>query len=201
MLAIVYLIFFGIGLEKILDHAQLKNMRWQKGMFVVLGFVFAMFGNLLLGGFQKQLTAVHYPQSWYEVRKIVQKNDSDKKVLLLPWHGYFSLQFNNNLVTANPGRVFFGKQTIISRNAEIGNVMHDNPDSDYSALDLAITNSGNIEIEKITSLLASQNIGYVILLRDIEKQDALSYSFLQQPEFSLLLDTPQIRVYRFSSLL
>lgn len=196
VLAVIYIIFFGIGIERILSYCETRSVRLWQGILAVAVIILGMFGYLLLGGFQKQLKAVDYPDSWYSARDIVQKNSSDKKILFLPWHGYFSLQFNNSLVTANPGRLFFGPNTIISRNAEIGDIAHENSDTPYTILDNSIALNSRREMDDMATLLAFQNIGYIVLVRDIEKNDPLSYSFLQQPGFTLLLDTSQIRVYR-----
>ena len=121
-MALSYAVLSGIGVGIISDwlNKKKKNLAIYFNLLICLIPIF--FGFLLWGGFRGQLQAVWYPEVWNQAKNIIQADDSDYQVLFLPWHGYLSLSFNNNLLVGNPARRFFGEKSIVGK-SPVGTMM------------------------------------------------------------------------------
>ena len=75
-------------------------------------------------GFDEKLRPVDYTTSWYEANEIMKKDIGQEEcvAIFLPWHMYYFLGFNNNLLTANPASKFFDCRMYTSLDPEIGNI-------------------------------------------------------------------------------
>ena len=128
----------------------------------------------MLGGFARQIQPVWYPESWVEVNNIL-KQDKECKALFLPWHLYYSLSFNNNLVTANPAAKFFNCQIISSQDIEIGEIERTAwPDWQDKA----------------------EKIKYIIYTPDLEGADIYDYSFLNSDALEVIYQHKDIILYK-----
>jgi hypothetical protein len=122
-------------------------------------------GMYMLGGFWGQLKPVQYPASWYEVQKIVDKLPEGEKVLVLPWHGYISLSFNNNILVSNPSKSFFGSdKVIVSRAVNFDKIKDQENDQVYSEIDKVISNSQSYTKQELSSALKKFGIEYVMYI-------------------------------------
>lgn len=162
---------------------------------VFLFLIPIIFGFLTWGGFHKQVQPTWYPESWFEAKQIIENDKSDFKILFLPWHGYYSLEFNNNLVSGNPARRFFGQKIISSRSVEMNGIYDQESDKNYLALDELIRNE-NIEQEKILDIFFNEyKIKYIVYSNDLIGVDNLNYKFLSSAKLEEKLDKSEISVF------
>jgi hypothetical protein len=215
LLALSYAVLAGYGF----DFISRKISAWKSPpavrlvpyvlpLFFIIPILFGMFE---WGGFAKQLRPVWHPQSWYSADAILQKDTAADlaskagtpgaaaapvKVLILPWQGYFSLSFNNDLITANPAQQFFGQEAVISQNVRLDQVYDQNHDPSYMALDYAIRHNSPQNGESMDAYLKSQGIGYVIFLQDIRSTDTFTYQFLQSPNFTMIANFGELQLFK-----
>jgi hypothetical protein len=217
LLALSYAVFAGYGFDFISRKlSALKSsfvtpiVPYVLPLFFIIPILFGMFE---WGGFAKQLRPVWYPQSWYSAEAILQKDTAADlarkagtpgaaaapvKVLILPWQGYFSLSFNNDLITANPAQQFFGQEAVISQNVRLDQVYDQSQDPSYMALDYAIRHNSPQNGEFMDVYLKSQGIGYVLFLQDIKSTDTFTYQFLQSPNFTEIASSSEIELFRIN---
>lgn len=169
VLVMVYAFFAGHGLE-----GRYTNQKTILASGAVLLYTFPM-----LFGFSNQLKPVWYPESWTQVNDIL-KQDKDCKAIFLPWHSYFSLKFNHNLLTANPAKDFFSCNMIVSRQVELGEIGQQGQlDPAYDAIEGLVTGKDRLSTNDAFAVLQSAHIHYIILTDDLEGQDQWNYDFLQ----------------------
>ena len=150
------------------------NQTLKKAWLVALFILPLLYTYPMLGGFARQIQPVWYPESWVEVNNIL-KQDKECKALFLPWHLYYSLSFNNNLVTANPAAKFFNCQIISSQDIEIGEIERTAwPDWQDKA----------------------EKIKYIIYTPDLEGADIYDYSFLNSDALEVIYQHKDIILYK-----
>ena len=153
----------------------------------------------MLGGFQKQIKSVWYPEVWNRARNIIQADDSDYKVLFLPWHGYLSLNFNKNLLVANPARRFFGEKAVFSRSVEIEGIYDQEQDPGYINLDKVVRNNYSLSFDEAIDFFAKQNIKYIIYFQDLRGFDNLRYEFLAFDGLKEIIREKQLIMYKIKT--
>lgn len=189
-------VFFGYGLEFCIGYFEHKSV-WKQDIFrwsVVATLV--GLGFFVWGGFRGQLQPVFYPTEWEEVRVLVKNVEKDEKVLFLPWHGYLSLNFNNNLLLVNPVTSYFGPPAVGSRSIEIKNVYDQEVDPLYRELDNLITSKNVINISYIIEQLVHQNISYIVLFDDLSEVDPITYPFLNSERLNKVIENSSLTVYK-----
>jgi hypothetical protein len=194
-LALSYAVLSGIGLSAIIDFFRQKNKEWTRDFCLAILLIPLMFGFLMWGGFRGQLRPVWYPRAWDQAKKIIQADQSGDKALFLPWHGYLSLRFNNDLLTANPARIFFGNRVIASQSVELGGVYDQQLDADYEKLDKAVTGEPDWSADETIEYLSKQKIRYIIYSQDIKGVDNLHYLFLNSQRLELIINDPELQMY------
>ncbi len=193
-LALSYAFFVGLGLNAVIDFIDKKRVT-VKDIFLSLVFLVPIFfGFLMWGGFHKQIQPVWYPESWFEARQIIESDESHFQVLFLPWHGYLSLKFNNDVISSNPAVRFFGNNIIASKNVELDTIYNQEENGGYQAFDNMIKNT-TISVDDKISFLKENNIKYIIYVKDLEEVDDLSYDFLNSPKLKKDLVKSDIIVY------
>lgn len=166
-IALIYAYLIPLGVDFILERVKKIKKEY------ILAVVFALpliYTYPMLFGFQGQLRSVWYPKEWQEAKEIIEKDKEDFKILILPWHGYFSLGFNDNLITGNPGRVFFGPKAVSSKNIELG------------------------ELPSLDPIPDPADFKYIVYFQDIKDIDPYSYSFLT--DFKPLFSKKSIILYK-----
>ncbi len=198
ILALAYSILAGLGFQSVWEYLNNKN---KNVLNIFLGFVFLIpiiFGFLVWGGFHKQIQPAWYPESWFEAKQIIENDKSDFKVLFLPWHGYYSLEFNNNLISANPSRRFFGQKIISSRSVEMNGIYDQESDKNYLSLDELIRNK-NFDNEKTLDIFFNEHkIKYIVYSHDLIDADNLTYDFLSSVKLEKKLDKSEISVFEIN---
>jgi hypothetical protein len=191
-LALTYAFFAGLGFINILEYLKKKDRNFYN-MFLSFVFIIPiLFGFFVWGGFHKQIRPVFYPDSWVEAKKAI---GNEGKILFLPWHMYFSLDFNNKIVTANPSRRFFGERIIAGKNVELGDIHDQVDDKEYHELDSIITEAGDID-EKIKLMKDKFVVRYIVKINDLDGADNIDYSFLYSSKLETVYKVDGIRVYR-----
>jgi hypothetical protein len=155
-----------------------------------------LWGWLFWFGFHGQLKSVQYPDSWLAARKIIDQDKSANKVLFLPWHGYFSLAFNNNFLTANPAKIFFGEKAIVGRSVELGEIYDQENSSDYRLTDDVVTGKKAMSGGSVIDFLKKEGVTYIVFSTDLAGVDNLNYDFLNYPKLEKIIDSPRLFLYQ-----
>jgi hypothetical protein len=181
-LSLVYALFVGISLSHIFSKNEKRTVYpLIIAVAVVLPVIFGMYE---WGGFQRQLRPVQYPDAWHEAKAILDHVPPQEKVLVFPWHGYFSLPFAEQLIVANPASAFFGQEHIISaRNAEVGDVYdQETADSDYEALDILIRNASQYPEKILLEKLHERGIYYILIIDNPARSEGGAWFIPQDTE-------------------
>jgi hypothetical protein len=128
LLALAYAYFGGFGFFAIAEYISKKLPKIYKSVLLILFLIPIFYTYPMIGGFVGQLKPVWYPQSWYSAKNILDNDNGDYQALFLPWHQYMSLDFNNDIITANPAKNFFGRKIIQGDNMEVGGVFSQSRD-------------------------------------------------------------------------
>lgn len=204
-----YAYFGSIGLTSLLAKVKKGSMFPStslgagfvlSSLFLILPFIYT---PTVFGGFWGQLKPVFYPNSWYEVNKIL-KNDKDTFLtLFFPWHQYTRFRFANNRVVANPAPYFFDKPVISSQNYET--IPLDTHDIRTESLHveglLSIEKQGvNLLGEEVEEKspwgqsLSPINVKYIILAKD---DDWKRYKFLdEQTDLAKVSENDDLVLYQ-----
>jgi hypothetical protein len=195
-LVLVYAIFSGWGIVYLSEFLEKKKIG---RYFVWLLMTLAILGTYAeLGGFARQLQPVWYPQSWYEVKKILDNDKSDYKVLFLPWHMYLSLNFNHKLITANPAGQFFGPKIIQSNDMEMPGVTVINDYFDLKSMPVdEVATNNNLTPEIVADILQRNKVKYIIYVSDLVGVDKYRYDFLNQGSFHLMSEGKDLKLFTF----
>lgn len=121
--------------------------------------------------------------------------DKEKRnILVLPWHGYMSFHFNDNLVIGNPSRRFFGERAIVSRNLEVGEAYDQESDQKYLALDKMVRD--NPDADMMIDFLIENNVEYILHFQDLVESDKFEYDWLGSARINIILRSPELILYR-----
>lgn len=164
VLALVYAVFAGAGIDK-LTMLTRKNAGFARLLMPIVFILPLIFGMYQLFGFRGQLSPTEYPSTWYETREIMSGASKGEKMLVLPWQGYFSLPFNNQLLVANPTPRFFGSDRVISgRSVGVEDIYDQEIDPEYRKVDDFLHQAATLPPEVIEDFLRSQNIKYLFVV-------------------------------------
>ena len=196
-LALSYAVLGGMGLAFALDFLERRRFAFVH-LLVPMCFAVPFFlGFFMWGGFHGQLKPVQFPAAWYEAKDMLDADPSPKRVLFLPWHGYLSFAFNDNLVMANPARRFFGEKAIVSRSVEVGDIYDQEQDSTYRELDRMIRENG--DPDAVIDFLRKRDIKYVVYFQDLVATDTLRYDWLVSKKAEMVLRSPDLVVYKLKN--
>lgn len=146
----------------------------------------------LFWAFRGQLSAVDYPESWYEVNDVLNGDKDDFRVLFLPWRQYIDLSFVGKII-ANPAPDFFDKPVIAGDNMEMHDIYTQSvrPESKYIEEEILANRGG---IKNLGEKLSPLNIKYVIL---VQETNFLDYDFVtEQDDLELVYYKDRIQLYR-----
>jgi len=164
VLALMYAIASGMGAQVLLKC--ISKYAPGVGSFASSAILVipAAIGLFFWGGMNGQLPPAQYPPEWFAIREIIDRLPDTERVLVLPWHGYFSLPFADNRVVANPTRNFFGDRVIAGRGIEIGNVSDQEINPAYRDIDAFVTMMPQqSEVENYTAL-RERGISHIIII-------------------------------------
>jgi len=191
LLALSYAVLGGFGASRVLSF--LKTCRLGLiGSLHLMSSIPLAFGFLALGGFWGQLQPVWYPPVWNRAKETLRQESPGSKTLFLPWHGYLSFKFNNDIVIANPAGKFFGEGAIVSRSVELGGIYDQERDPEYDQLDKAVSGRLSLSPDRTIDFLAAQNIKYIVYFQDLKKTDNLKYEFLSSDRLRPIIKDGQL---------
>jgi hypothetical protein len=199
LLALSYTVLSGIGLNFCLEWLNKKKLKGISYFNSSILIVPILFGFLLCRGFRGQLQAIWYPSTWYQAKNVIEADQSDFQVLFLPWHGYLSLNFNNNLLVANPAKRFFGEQAIVSKSIELKDIYDQQLNTSYIRLDKIINNDSNLTAKEAIDFLISQDIKYIVYFQDLSGVDNLNYDFLNSSQLKLIIQEESLIMYKIKN--
>lgn len=176
-LALGYAYFGAIGLAAIMGYLEKIKFKFSKQILIILFLIPIFYTYTMIGGFARQLQPVWYPSDWFRVNDILNRDTSDFKVLFLPWHQYLSLDFNNNLITANPAKKFFDKPVIQGENMEIGGIFSQAGGDENKEIEMLIFDK-NKSSEEIIAELKERGVKYIVNYEKLTENDYLKYKFL-----------------------
>ena len=190
VLALVYVTLAGIGVDRLVLRGN-EGSSWAKTILPVIFVLPLLFGMYELFGFRGQLTPVDYPASWYEARQVLSATPNTEKMLVLPWQGYFSLPFNNQLIVSNPTSRFFGKDKVLAgRSVEVGSVYDQEVDPTYRAWDTFLHEVPTLPLATIVDTLRQHDIKYLFVIVNpvVEDQNLWLVPAITTPEASTSTD-------------
>jgi hypothetical protein len=125
------------------------------------------------------------------------------KVLILPWHQYLSVSWNQNLLSAHPGMQAFPCDSITATHPEIGDVAPYAPHiPSYDTIhEVVTTNAFEVGTSAYTlRTLHDLGITHIAFARELETSDIYRYPFLSEPTLAsrlqVVLDTPELVLYQ-----
>lgn len=199
VLALSYAFFAGFGLEWALAHLPNKKPMFYNFITSFILLIPIFFGLLMWGGFHGQLQPVWYPTSWFAARDIINQDPSAARILVLPWHGYLSLNFNNNLITSNPAKRFFGERAVVSQNVELGDVYNQEKNQSYADLDDLIKNEATRSEDEVLDFFLQRKIKYIIHFQDLKTVDSLHYEFLNSDRLKKIITENDLVMYEIEN--
>lgn len=195
VVALIYFLYLCVGIGQLAVIKFLKDNRYAFGLF--LAGVIVMQAPLLLWGFHQQVMPVEYPTGWYQADQLIQKDGNCKKsILFFPWHAYMSFNWIGHIVT-NPAPFFFSCKVVSGTNMEWGGIYDRPVTSEIGKIDSWVLNKADSDLRQI---LKDQNIGYVILAKEIDYkpyEDEL-IKMVKGGSLKYLLDTPNLSVLKFN---
>lgn len=169
-LAYAYAFFAGVGVQWLLRHMPTLRVFAPAPLLLLP----AVFGLYVWGGFHGQLRPAWYPASWYQAKARIDALLPRQYVLALPWHGYYSLGFDRQIVVANPASAFFGDRVIAGKSVEAGTIHDEETDPHYRALDLLLGTASEPSPHELASALLHEHVSYVLVIKNAK---ALQTSF------------------------
>lgn len=194
LLVFSYCILGGIGLQNIIAKVR-EN--WVNYISYFIYGVIIVYTCTMFGGFMGQLRPVWYPNSWYEVNNILNGDNSNFKVLFLPWHMYLSFEFNNNRLVSNPAEDFFDKEIIQGDNMEMEGLYSSS--TRESSLKVQEFLASDYNDALLRTLLQNLKTKYIIYVQDLETIEDIDYSFLEKSSLlTQIYEEEEIVLYKFA---
>jgi hypothetical protein len=191
-LVLVYATLVGYGADWIVS--RIKNTSVREYVLFVMAGVVILYAYPMVGGFARQLQPVQYPKSWNTANEVF-KQDPQCKAIFLPWHQYFSLGWNHNLITVAPASRYFDCDIISSENMEVGGVRRSPSDVEHATIDDIITAGERQSIDGTIGALARQGIHYIVFSpTDLGVKDGYMYPWLTSERLLKVLDGSDLQL-------
>ncbi|MFC1941904.1 hypothetical protein ACFLWU_01640 [Chloroflexota bacterium] len=186
----------GLGLMTIFTDLKQQGgraLKWISYGVIISAFILPLIYSFTIFGTWGQVKPTDYPDEWYEVNDILNQDQDDFNVLVLPWHLYMDYTWlpNKDIRLANPARQFFDKPVIIGDNIEAGNEYSDSMDPVSRYVEYLLLHP---EVENLGELLVPLNVKYVLLMHEV---DYGRYDYLfHQEDLSVSYQGERITVLR-----
>ena len=192
LVALGYALFAGLGSVKILPY--FKQAKYKITILCILLATPLFITPMMLFGFAGQLKAVQYPQSWSEVNNVL-KQDRNCRALFLPWHEYYSLEFNDGILTGVVSRSYFNCDIVEGQNMELGGISSQGGNGDeYNIIEQAVTDN-KANPDNTIGLLREKGIKWIIFTNDIAGEDPYKYPFLGSKHSHEVIHHDEIDLY------
>jgi len=196
VLALGYAFFAGFGAQMILD--KIKSHQYRRIVLYVIIFIPLLSTPMMLFGFSNQLKTTEYPSSWAEVNKVL-KTDKNCRALFLPWHQYYSLKFNNNILTGNVSRSYFDCDILNGKNMELGIISSQGGNGEeYDLIEKDVINNSEDpdSINSVIDILKKHEVKYVIFTDDLILEDIYRYPFLVSKHLERVVGNDGIYLFK-----
>ena len=171
-----------------------------KYFIIIFCLIPALYTYTIWGGFSRQLRPVWYPNSWQQVNEILNQDQTDFRVLFLPWHQYLSLNFNQKLITLNPAKEFFDQEVIQGGNMEIGQIFSQGGDKINREVENILLAAKQNSDQETIRLLKDKRIKYIIFSHDLDELGLgeKGIEFILQPSDNLeiIFDSSYLTLYK-----
>lgn len=193
LIALAYAYFGAWGACAVMERLKAGTTRCKIFLFIIF-CIPVLYAYPMVGGFARQLKPVWYPQSWYDAKEVLDAAPVGGQVLFLPWHQYLSLYFNQNLVSANPAKGFFGSRIVAGDNMEIGGVFSQSGDQDNLTIQSIILDE-DMKPDEAIKQLEQREIRYILVLNEALSQDHLKYGVLDSRQLWEIFRTDDLTLY------
>ena len=193
VLALGYALFAGLGSNLIFCYFQKKEYR-RIALYILMA-ISLLYTPMMLFGFVGQLKTVQYPNSWGEVNSVL-KQDKNCRALFLPWQQYYSLRFNNDILTANLSSNYFDCDIVQGKNMNLGDIVSQGGNGEeYDLIEKAVMD--NLANQNSTiDFLKKKGIKYIIFTDDVVGEDPYQYPFLTSRHLFRVINREGICLYR-----
>lgn len=181
------------GIAYLLKNKKIKNYRAEIGIFcAILPIIFSFSA---IRGMHEHFTTHEFPAEWQDAKNYLNENQTDGKILFLPWHSYMNFSFSGKNIV-NPAQPFFGKNVIVGNNTEFRSVYSHFSDPQTLTIEKYVPDEKN-PIKKISGTdfipdMAKLGIKKVILDKD---EDWKSYSWLDTINAQKVLENDKLIIY------
>jgi hypothetical protein len=185
LLSLMYALLSGLGVSYVLEKLNIKkltkeNLKRDLFSFVLKCLVLIIlfltpitYGMYMWVGLGGQLKPVNYPADWYEAKILIDTLPKGEKVLVLPWHSYLSLPFNENRLVASPIPNFFGGEHVLtSRSVDFGAIHDQESDKSYRELDDFVSDATNMSYDELRAELEKRNITHLLIITSPDVPDS-----------------------------
>ena len=191
LLALAYAVFFGWGVERLLQiyisPSRVRSVATAALVGVVLPLSYTV---TIFNGLDGQITTSPLPASYQQADTIMGLGVGN--ILFLPWHIYMEYPFTNGRVVANVAPTSFRRNVISGDNVEANNVETQSTSPRSAYLQKLFTDGPHLE--QFGTLVAPLGVQYVVLAKTV---DWTSYSWItHQKDLKLVLNTPSLEVWR-----
>ncbi len=195
LLVLSYAVLGAQGLNYWLPKLKEKKWDFSGARAIFVFFVPLFLGFLLWFGLWGQIKPVFYPISWQETKNYLDERRA--KALFLPWHGYMSFGWNDNLILANPVKRYFGEGHFFGRSVELGEIYDQEREEKYLELDELVRDEENPE--DLLNFLSDNNINYIIHFKDLGDKDTLNYPALESRRVRIILEHENTVLYEIGN--
>src|SRR6266581_2276536 len=120
-LALALAVGFGMGVEQVLAafaSAPRPALASRAGAVVLVLLPLSLVPTLAWGA-GNRLASVEYPRSWPEARSVMAADPVPGSVLVLPWHLYLPLRWNDGHIALDPAQRFFTRPALTTERLEL----------------------------------------------------------------------------------
>ncbi|VVB84163.1 Uncharacterised protein [uncultured archaeon] len=148
----------------------------------------------MFNGFWGQLKPTDYPEDWYEVNELLNKDPQDFNVLFLPWHQYMDFKWIPNVQKRinNPASFFFNKPIIQGENTEIGSIYTQSTNPAQRYVESLLSNRD--KITNFGELIIPLNVKYVLLTKEVDYKEY--FFLLNQTDLKLTKETENFYIFK-----
>lgn len=144
----------------------------------------------MLWGLSGQVSATDYPDGWAEANDLLLEDESEYRVLFLPWHQYMTFPWTDGRV-ASPADAYFERPVIRSRSIDIAGIDSQAASPAHARVTALLEEPGTPE--PIGPELAGLGVKYVIVAK---AADYRRYDYLRhQSDLAVATENGDLVVY------
>lgn len=190
--AMGYAVLAGYGMTAIVERYG-RHSRIKSSLIAIMTVMLLLgFTRPMVWGFNGQLLPRQYPADWFTMNDQLNHDQTNFKVLFLPWHLYMSYDFSERII-ATPAVKFFDKAMIVNQNPEFERASPSKPTAEQALLNNHILPAATHK-DELGSQLSLLNIKYVLLAKEL---DYSSYKYLDtQKDLQIVQESATLKLYR-----